>query len=136
MINFSESPADNIGINLAPLIDIIFILLIFFVLTANDSRGIVLDLPQASTAETLPAEHWDITIGKDEKLLFNGLEVKKERLEDMLTAARRREQTEPLVILKAHREASVNVFVSAIDSVRRADLDNLVIATDIKADGH
>ena len=134
MINFSERPADNIGINLAPLIDIIFILLIFFVLTANDSRGIVLDLPQASTAETLPAEHWDITISKNEKVLFNGLEVEKERLKDLLMAAKQQEQTQPLVILKAHRDTSVNVFVSAMDSVRRADLDNLVIATEIKAD--
>jgi biopolymer transport protein ExbD len=135
MINFSEqSPVDTIGFNLTPLVDVIFILLIFFILTANDSRGIVLDLPPASTAETLPSEHWEIVITKNDELLFNGLKVEKERLEGLLFAAKKKEQNQPLVILKAHQAASVNAFVSVMDSVRKTGFDNLVIATDIKRD--
>lgn len=137
MINFSDhDPIETVGINMTPLVDVIFILLIFFLLTANTSQGIVLDLPEASTAETLPTEHWDITITKHEGLLFNGVEIKKERLEGLLIAAKMQDQTQPLVILKAHRDASVNAFVSVMDSVRKAGLDKLVIATDIKPDEH
>ncbi|MEE4252915.1 MAG: biopolymer transporter ExbD [Desulfuromusa sp.] len=135
MINFSEqSPVDTIGFNLTPLVDVIFILLIFFILTANSSRGIVLDLPPASTAEILPSEHWEIVITKNDQLLFNGLKIEKERLEGILLAAKKQEQNQPLVILKAHQAASVNAFVSVMDSVRKTGFDNLVIATDIKRD--
>lgn len=135
MINFSEkSPVDTIGFNLTPLVDVIFILLIFFILTANGSRGIVLDLPSANTAEALPSEHWEIVITKNNELLFNGLKIEKQRLKGLLFAAKKKEQNQPLVILKAHREASVNAFVSVMDSVRQTGLDNLVIATDIKRD--
>ena len=135
MINFSEqNQVDTIGFNLTPLVDVIFILLIFFILTANVSRGIVLDLPPATTAETLPLEHWEIAISKNDELLFNGLKIEKERLEGLLAAAKKQDQNQPLVILKAHREASVNAFVSVMDSVRKIGFDNLVIATDIKHD--
>lgn len=134
MIKFSEqSSVDTIGFNITPLVDVIFILLIFFILTANVSRGIVLDLPPASTAETLPSEHWEIVITENDELLFNSLKIEKERLEGLLVAAKK-DQNQPLVILKAHRTASVNAFVSVMDSVRKTGFDNLVIATDIKRD--
>ena len=133
MINFTEkSPVDTIGFNITPLVDVIFILLIFFILTANGSRGIVLDLPPADTAATLPSEHWEIVITKDDELLFNSLKIEKERLEGLLFAAKKQDQNQPLVILKAHRTASVDAFVSVMDSVRKTGFDNLVIATDIK----
>lgn len=134
MINFSEPSPVDVGFNLTPLVDVIFILLIFFILTAHVSRGIVLDLPPASTTETLPSEHWEIVITENDELSFNGLKIEKERLEGILLAAKKQDQDQPLVILKAHRAASVNAFVSVMDSVRKTGFDNLVIATDIKHD--
>lgn len=135
MIRFTDHrPMDTVGINVTPLVDVVFILLIFFLLTANSSRGIVLDLPDATTGETIPEQSWQIAITDTEALMFNGVEVKKGRLEGILAAARRQEQTQRLVILKAHRDASVNAFVSVMDIVRKTGFYNLVIATDIKPD--
>lgn len=137
MISFTNhAPVATVGINVTPLVDIVFILLIFFLLTANTSQGIVLDLPDAATGETIPAESWEITITENKALLFNGVEIKKERLEGILAAAKRQDQTQRLIILKAHKDASVNSFVTVMDSVRKTGFYNLVIATDIKPDEH
>ncbi len=135
MINFNDhSTSDTHGINITPLIDVVFILLIFFLLTANTSSGIVLDLPEASTGENIPVESWEIAITKDETLLFNGVEVKMDRLQNILAVAKKQDQSQRLVILKAHKDASVNTFVSVMDIVRKTGFYNLVIATHIKQD--
>jgi len=134
MINLMDHAAnDTSSINITPLIDVVFILLIFFLLTANTSRGIVLDLPEASTGENIQIESWEIVITKDEEILFNGVVIKKGSLENILNAAKKQGQDQRLVVLKAHKEASVNSFISVMDSVRKTGFYNLVIATSIKA---
>ena len=127
---------DTNSINITPLVDVVFILLIFFLLTANTSRGIVLDLPEASTGESIQIESWEIVITKDEEILFNGVSIKKGSLENILAAAKKEDQDQRLVLLKAHKEASVNSFISVMDIVRKTGFYNLVIATSIKADEH
>jgi biopolymer transport protein ExbD len=128
--------SDTSSINITPLIDVVFILLIFFLLTANTSRGIVLDLPEASTGENIAIESWEIVITKDEKLLFNGVEINKNNLENILATAKKQDNNQRLVVLKAHKKASVNSFISVMDAVRKTGFYNLVIATSIKADEH
>jgi biopolymer transport protein ExbD len=137
MISLADhKKSDTNSINITPLIDVVFILLIFFLLTANTSRGIVLDLPEASTGENVPVQSWEIAITKDEKLLFNGVEVKHNNLENILATAKKQDNSQRLVVLKAHKEASVNAFISVMDTVRKTGFYNLVIATQIKANEH
>ncbi|XQW83845.1 ExbD/TolR family protein [Thalassotalea piscium] len=131
-----HDPNDTSSINITPLIDVVFILLIFFLLTANTSRGIVLDLPAASTGETIAIESWELVITKDEEILFNGVTIEKDHLESVLNTAKKQDNEQRLIMLKAHKEASVNSFISVMDTVRKTGFYNLVIATSIKADEH
>jgi biopolymer transport protein ExbD len=133
MINLIDQDNDETSsINITPLIDVVFILLIFFLLTANTSQGIVLDLPEASSSENIQIESWEIVITKDEKILFNGVEIKNNKLESILSVAKNEDNDQRLVILKAHKEASVNSFISVMDTVRKTGFYNLVIATTVK----
>lgn len=121
------------GVNVTPLVDVIFILLIFFLLTANTTRGIVLDLPEASTGEGIPTETWEVAITADARLLFNGVEIEADDLRSVLEAARQRAPTLQLVVLRADRAATVDAFVDALDAIRQTGFYNLVIATEPKA---
>jgi biopolymer transport protein ExbD len=133
MINLIDQDNDETSsINITPLIDVVFILLIFFLLTAHTSQGIVLDLPEASSSENIQIESWEIVITKDEKILFNGVEIKNNKLESILSVAKNEDNDQRLVILKAHKEASVNSFISVMDTVRKTGFYNLVIATTVK----
>ena len=130
MINLIDhNTSDTSSINVTPLIDVVFILLIFFLLTANTSRGIVLDLPEASTGENIQIKSWEIVINKDESIIFNGVDIKNNSLESILSTAKKQDDSQRLVVLKAHKEASVNRFISVMDTVRKTGFYNLVIAT-------
>ncbi|MDX2607584.1 MAG: biopolymer transporter ExbD [Woeseiaceae bacterium] len=127
-LNAIENPPSG-GVNVTPLVDVIFILLIFFLLTANPSQGIVLDLPGADTAEAIPTETWEISITVDSQVLFNGVEVEAGNLYSVLEAARQRAPEFHLVVLRADRAVTVDVFVDAMDAIRKTGFYNLVIAT-------
>lgn len=128
-LDHSPQPA----INVTPLVDVIFILLIFFLLTADATRGIVLDLPEAASGEAIPSESWEIAITADGHLLFNGVTTDTGKLSLVLQAARLRAPSMQLVVLRADRAASVDVFVDVLDTVRRTGFYNLVIATEPKS---
>lgn len=139
MVKFKyQNKGDNeVKINLMPLIDIIFNLLIFFMITAAiTTKGISLDLPEASTSEKMPARSWEIVINENQDITFNETKITIDRLEAIMKAEKRRPESEKVanVILKAHKLVPFGTFVRVMDMARENDLLNLVIATDSKKD--
>lgn len=137
MIRFTQvkNSGREVNINLMPMIDIIFNLLIFFMITAAIStRGINLDLPESDTAEKMPAKSWEIVINENEEIIFNGVQVSAERLRTIFGAERNRPGQEKVetVVLKAYRRVPFEKFIAVMDLARENGFYNLVIATDVK----
>jgi len=135
MVEFHQrQPGDDGGlINVMPLIDVIFILLIFFMITAAiTTKGISLDLPEATTAEKLPARSWEIVIDRDREIVFNDTPITLDRLASIMTAERERPDGEQVldIILKADDQVPFGTFVTVMDLARQNGLMNLIIATD------
>ncbi len=140
MIRFTQQNKNNgeVNVNLMPLIDIIFNLLIFFMITAAiTTRGINLDLPKSDTAEKMPAKSWEIAIDEREGIIFNGVSISMERLRTILGAERSRsgEERVETIVLKAHRSVHFENFITVMDLARENGFYNLVIATDLKKKG-
>lgn len=135
MIDFNSSKKKrSTEVNLTPMIDIIFNLLIFFLITAVISqKGLNLKLPESSTAEKRPKKSLEITVTKDEAILFDGKEVAKSDVEKVL----REEKNKPVsqkadsIVLKSDAKAPFGIFVSIMDTARKLGLKNLVIATEM-----
>ncbi len=138
MIRFSQQKSKNIGdVNLTPMIDIIFNLLIFFLIVAVISqKGLDLTLPRTSTAEKRPDKSLEITVTGDKRILFDGEEVAKADVEDLLRAEKSKSQDEraDTILLKADVDAPFGMFVVVMDSARKVGLKNLVIATKLKTE--
>ena len=136
MIRFSQQKTKSIGdVNLTPMIDIIFNLLIFFLIIAVISqKGLNLTLPKTSTAEKRPDKSLEIMVTGDKRILFNGEEVAQADVEDLLRAEKSRSQGEraDTILLKADVDAPFGMFVVVMDSARKVGLKNLVIATKLK----
>lgn len=137
MIRFTRQNKNHgeVNVNLMPLIDIIFNLLIFFLITAAIStRGINLDLPESDTAEKMPAKTWEIAIDENERIIFNGVMISSARLRTILGAEKNRpgEEQVETIVLKAHRRVPFENFIAVMDMARENGFYNLVIATDIK----
>ncbi|KFI23880.1 ExbD/TolR family protein [Nitrosococcus oceani] len=118
------------GINLTPLIDMVFILLIFFMVTASfvKESGIDINRPAAQSAEQKERANIIIAIKKNgevwidrRQVTLNALRAHVERLHA--------ENPEGTVIISADKEAPTEFLVRALDEARLAGVAHVAIAT-------
>lgn len=119
----------NINLNIAPLIDIVFLLLIFFMLSSKFivDKGITIKLPDSQTASEVKK---DITIyiEKNGTLSLNGKEVRMKNLQNELTSLLKG-RSNMNVIIKADRELPLQKGISVIDAAKKAGASGVIIST-------
>jgi biopolymer transport protein ExbD len=115
-------------IDIAPLIDIVFQLLIFFMLTSSFimQPGIKVNLPKAVTSEVVKFENIEILITGENVTYLNGRVVTTQELETLLKQAAKREQT---ILIKADKRASLGRVVEIWDLARDLGISQINIAT-------
>ncbi|WP_304333089.1 biopolymer transporter ExbD [Brachyspira innocens] len=120
------------GIDLTPMIDIVFNLLIFFMVgtTIIETPQIEISLPKSTSA--VGAEKNEtiiISISKDGKQYINGYEV--ENLDNNLKELASTEgELEKPVEIRSDEDVRTQVLISVIDSVKNAGFTRLSIATE------
>ncbi|MEW5757993.1 MAG: biopolymer transporter ExbD [Candidatus Omnitrophota bacterium] len=119
----------KVELNIAPLIDIVFNLLLFFMLSYHISSnpGITVTLPQAKAAEIHKDELVVLFISKDNKIYVNQEEVKHENLNSILRDYFKGEDKK--LIMKADEKINLGLAISVMDIAKECGVDNLVIAT-------
>ncbi len=116
-------------VNMTPMLDIVFIMLIFFVVTASflKETGVDVSRPEASTA--IRKEHGNILVGitaSDEvwidrrRVDIRAVRANIERL--------RAENPEGAVVIQADRAAKTGLLVQVIDHARMAGVADVSIA--------
>jgi len=115
-------------IDIAPLIDMIFQLLIFFMLTSTFvmQPGIKINLPKATTSEVVKYENIEVVISGENVVYFNGKVVTTQELSVLLKQIAKKKQ--PLLI-KADRRASLGRVVEIWDMCRDLGITQINIAT-------
>jgi biopolymer transport protein ExbD len=120
------------GVDITPLLDIVFQLLLFFILTsALVSPSIELDLPESSQSnETIEAD-LVISADKEGRIFFNDRIVRQEEIEPSLRifTAQNKDGT---VILRVDSELAYGNFFSILDASRNAGIKNLHLAHEEK----
>jgi biopolymer transport protein ExbD len=116
-------------IDIAPLIDMVFQLLIFFMLTSSFifQPGIEVNLPKAVTSEIIKEETVVVTISGENVLYLNGNIVTFKELGESLKEISQKKQ--PLLI-KADRRVSLGRVVEIWDLCRELGIAKINIATD------
>lgn len=135
MIEFTRRKRTGSSLNMAPLIDIVFLLLIFFLLTSvfiNDP-GLDLALPEAKTSDRLEPEEIVVYITKEGELYINVEPVSWEDLETRLQESLASGSKKTLVV-KADKDVPFSWFVRVMDISRQAGALDLIISTDIPLD--
>ncbi|MCT7971804.1 ExbD/TolR family protein [Laspinema olomoucense] len=120
-------------INIVPMIDVIFSILAFFIvssLSLSKSEGLPVNLPQASTA-AVQTEAVKLTISIDAEGVLM-LDEQAVALEDLEQAVRDRMKAEPVsvVVLKADKSVEHGQVVEVMDRVRRIEGAKLAIAAE------
>lgn len=115
---------------LASLIDIVFLLLIFFLLTSNflAQEGLDLRLPADERAAPLIEHELVVSLDKDGRVFIAGQEVDSGRLPEML--ARLLEgRPNRNVVIRADKALALEFVVRAMAAARDAGADKLLLAT-------
>lgn len=115
-------------LDIAPLIDVVFLLLIFFMLTSSYilQPGIKIDLPGAVTSEAVQERNLIITVSAEDLIYLNNRPVTLKQLKSSLE--KYVPENRPLLI-KADRRASLGKVVQIWDICREVGLTQINIAT-------
>ncbi len=119
-------------VNLTPLIDVVFLLLIFFVLTTTFQKEaqLLVDLPGSSSGESQTLQQQvEIVVDQEGGIMLQGSDH-----EDWYSQLKERLQHDPALklVVRADRLAPHGSVVIVMDAARMLQLDNLSIVTEQK----
>jgi biopolymer transport protein ExbD len=120
-------------IQMTPLIDMVFILLIFFVVTTSfvSETGLDIQRPQSSSSETLPHENVPVAIDANGRITIDGQRVGLLSIRPFLQK-KIRMQPGLAVVLVADKTVSVDRVVRVMDEIRAAGISEVALATAAK----
>lgn len=123
----SDSTAE---INIAPMLDMVFILLIFFLVTASFVRdsGIAVDRPVAAESQPLAADSLRVSIGASGTMYLEGEALALSELSSAVRQALRQREISAAVVIP-DRSLPSGELVAVIDAIKAAGLSQIAIAT-------
>ncbi len=126
-------------LNLTPLIDVVFLLLIFFMVTTSFVRDaeLQIELPEAGAEAASPQEGIEIVIDADGRYFIDSQELVNNRPDTVRSALRQvaGEQREARLKVRADARASHQSVVTVLDVAGRMGFVNIVIETAQPMDG-
>ena len=117
-------------INLVPLIDVLLVVLFFYmIISPMMSRGLDVNLPKSEANTVKPEERIVLTVTRSQELFVEQERVDISRLRNVLDSIRK---TKPLVnvYLRADKDAPYGAVVQVMDIVKRAGIDRLGMVTE------
>ncbi|MCP4650733.1 MAG: biopolymer transporter ExbD [PVC group bacterium] len=117
-------------INITPLVDMVFLLLIFFMLTSSFivMPGIKINLPKAVTSEVIKDKNITITVNNKNVIYLEDKPITLKELADYLEGLIKTKQEKPLLI-KADKDTQLGTVVRVWDICRKVGISQINIAT-------
>lgn len=128
-MQFRRKSKAEIAINLAPLIDVIFLLVIFFAVSTTflETAGLQLELPESSSTAKREVEDITVFLGADGQLSFGDEQVDEDQLKERLRAAMD-ETDRKVVVLRADTHTEHGAVVEIMDLIRDSGAESLTVA--------
>lgn len=125
-----EEPEPPLSINIVPMIDVIFAILAFLIISTlflTRSQGLPVNLPNATTAKAQNTEQVNLTITEDGKIYLNRQQVELGQLNGSLNSLIKPDSS-PLVLVNADTEVNHGKVVQVMDILRQIQGIRLAIA--------
>ena len=130
MIYFKEDIKSNNNINILPMIDIIFSILAFFIISSlylTRVESVSVELPKASNSITQNNKFINISIDSAGKLFINKKNIQLQDLKVKVVTLTN--ESNNLVVLNADKNISHGLVISVLDVLKSIDGLKLAIAT-------
>ncbi len=132
-MEFRRHRSPQVQLNIAPLVDLVFLLLIFVLLTSSflHKEGIKVNLPAAKSSQMQDKEDITVSITKNNEIFLKGelvsLEELSRRLSEMMT-----KEPGKTVVIKADKNIVLEKAVKVLDTVKLAGATKIMVATEME----
>lgn len=127
-----ENPDSSSEINISPLIDVMFILLIFFVVTMAfaEKSALEIDRPKSEKASQSPEKALNIFVEKNGRISVAGAYVSIDSLEKIASL-----RGEKNAVIDSDASVKISTIVEIMDVCSRAGIEKVFIASDKTREG-
>ncbi len=117
-------------LDIAPLIDIVFLLLVFFMLTSTFlvPEAIELELPESSSSNVMEITPITVALNQAGELTLNGEKIALEQLKAAIEPLLEQNSDAPIT-LKSDAQSKVQQLLRVMDEIRAAGGSNIALAT-------
>lgn len=118
------------NMSITPLVDVVFLLLLFFALTLHFSpeEAISVELPTSSSAKQQAETEIILTVPPEGMIRLNGKDVPSQSLETELVRLRKIDEKQAVQV-RADQEVEVGKLVAIIDAIRNAGFQHFDLMT-------
>ena len=122
---------DDLTIDLTPLLDVSFIILIFFILTTTfiEEKRLAIEKPKSNSEQTGQNAEIKIAIDKNNSLYFKNKLIDPDSLKEKLKNELQNTPMSSLVI-EADKTSELSIFVLVVDTAKSLDIQDITISTD------
>ncbi len=119
-------------ISMAPLIDVVFLLLIFFMVTTvfPEDHALVIEKPESKTADTMVVDKMTFVVDQQGKVEFNKQTILIDDIE-MIVSDQLRSTPGTAVLIKIDKQTPTGIFIKVLDACKLAGAKQVGIATDV-----
>ncbi len=129
---FKPSHKKKSSINIIPLIDVIFFLLVFFMLFTSfraNPHGLEMQLPQAVTATEQDENNFIVYISQDEEHYLNDEQISIEQMRNTLQQEVN-ENPQLVVIINPDRRVRYEAIILVMDNLRQIGINNIFLGAE------
>jgi biopolymer transport protein ExbD len=126
--NNQEETSENI--NITPLIDVVFLLLLFFILTTTFTSlpGFKINLPKSQSASQEKTNNINIFISEEGQISFDSKQINIKDLE-LILKEKAKIGTDQMVIISADQNSKHGLIVNIMDKIKESGFSKITIAT-------
>ena len=128
LVNIQPEPEES-SVDITPMLDVVFIMLIFFVVTATfiKESGIDVDKPEAATAVVQEKASILVAIDAQDRVWINRRETDIRALRSIIERLLA-ENPKGTLVIQADRDSRNNTLVQVMDASRRAGVYDIALA--------
>ena len=127
----SRRTRTGLGLDLTPMVDVVFLLVIFFMVSTTFitlESGLPVDLPQAQSSQAQSSELPTVTINQDDQIFVGGSPVAEGDLVAVLREVLASSASDT-VVLRADQSVRYGLPVRVMDLIKQAGAQRVAIAT-------
>ena len=127
----SQAVAEEEEINITPMLDVVLILLIFFIVTANFIKepGLEVNRPDSETAEPTENAAILIAVGNAGEIYMDGRRIDKRQVKANVVRLLA-ENPQGSVVIQADEKATADTIMAVMDGAREAGVYNISLASE------